>query len=103
MLLIKNMGSKSRSSSANRHNFSFFSSITLYICFLTLYCIFDTVLCDYENTWNFYYEQPCCGSSTGYNSHHVRHHRGKFSSSSSFSIALPSQSTEVDDIDENLI
>uniref|UniRef100_A0A182NI72 Secreted protein n=1 Tax=Anopheles dirus TaxID=7168 RepID=A0A182NI72_9DIPT len=37
---------------------------------------------DYENTWNFYYEQPCCGSGqsnvggigfTG--QHHLRHHR----------------------------
>lgn len=29
---------------------------------------------EYENTWNFYYEQPCCSSSNG---HHLRHHRGK--------------------------
>uniref|UniRef100_A0A182T0C1 Secreted protein n=1 Tax=Anopheles maculatus TaxID=74869 RepID=A0A182T0C1_9DIPT len=37
---------------------------------------------DYENTWNFYYEQPCCGSGQsnvagiGFNGqHHLRHHR----------------------------
>ncbi|XP_058066278.1 semaphorin-2A-like [Anopheles bellator] len=37
---------------------------------------------DYENTWNFYYEQPCCGSGQsssngiGLNGqHHLRHHR----------------------------
>lgn len=29
----------------------------------------------YENTWNFYYEQPCCSNS---NSHHLRHHKGKY-------------------------
>lgn len=28
---------------------------------------------EYENTWNFYYEQPCCGNTNG---HHIRHHRG---------------------------
>lgn len=37
--------------------------------------VIDNVLCDYENTWNFYYEQPCCGSPSG--QHHLRHHRGK--------------------------
>lgn len=30
---------------------------------------------EYENTWNFYYEQPCCANANG---HHIRHHRGKF-------------------------
>lgn len=36
------------------------------------------VRADYENTWNFYYEQPCCGgSSSGGAQHHLRHHRGK--------------------------
>lgn len=29
---------------------------------------------DYENTWNFYYEQPCCGNTNG--QHHLRHHKG---------------------------
>jgi len=30
---------------------------------------------DYENTWNLYYEPPCCtGSAAG---HHLRHHKGK--------------------------
>uniref|UniRef100_A0A182TTT2 Uncharacterized protein n=1 Tax=Anopheles melas TaxID=34690 RepID=A0A182TTT2_9DIPT len=39
---------------------------------------------DYENTWNFYYEQPCCGSGQSNvggisinGQHHLRHHRGK--------------------------
>lgn len=36
--------------------------------------IVDTAVSDYENTWNLYYEQPCCGNTAG---HHIRHHRGK--------------------------
>lgn len=32
------------------------------------------VRCDYENTWNFYYEQPCCGGNNN-GQHHLRHHR----------------------------
>lgn len=34
----------------------------------------DIINCEYENTWNFYYEQPCCSSQSG---HHLRHHKGK--------------------------
>lgn len=34
----------------------------------------DIGICEYENTWNFYYEQPCCSNSNG---HHLRHHKGK--------------------------
>lgn len=53
--------------------------IFLCICVLLTFCfVLDTALCDYENTWNFYYEQPCCGNPTGFSSHHVRHHRGEF-------------------------
>ncbi|KXJ74540.1 hypothetical protein RP20_CCG013423 [Aedes albopictus] len=44
---------------------------------LLLLLVLDGVRCDYENTWNFYYEQPCCGGSTN-GQHHLRHHRGKF-------------------------
>lgn len=36
----------------------------------------DYILCDYENTWNFYYEQPCCGNTNG--QHHLRHHKGNW-------------------------
>lgn len=42
---------------------------------LALVLIADFGLCEYENTWNFYYEQPCCGNTNG---HHLRHHRGKY-------------------------
>lgn len=36
----------------------------------------DAVVGDYENTWNLYYEQPCCGGSSS--GHHIRHqHRGR--------------------------
>uniref|UniRef100_A0A182WBN0 Uncharacterized protein n=1 Tax=Anopheles minimus TaxID=112268 RepID=A0A182WBN0_9DIPT len=31
------------------------------------------VLGDYENTWNSYYEQPCCGGTTN-GPFHLRHH-----------------------------
>lgn len=48
-------------------------------CVLLTFCfVLDTAHCDYENTWNFYYEQPCCGNPTGFSAHHVRHHRGEF-------------------------
>ncbi|KAJ6642294.1 Semaphorin-2A, partial [Pseudolycoriella hygida] len=33
----------------------------------------DYAFGDYENTWNFYYEQPCCGNTNG--QHHLRHHK----------------------------
>lgn len=36
-----------------------------------------SVLGDYENTWNSYYEQPCCGSPAN-QQHHLRHHKGNF-------------------------
>lgn len=42
---------------------------------LVLFLIIDVGFCEYENTWNFYYEQPCCSNS---NSHHLRHHKGKY-------------------------
>lgn len=71
-------GSGSKSSPRKTHFSTLPSSIVAYACVLVLFFIFDSVWCDYENTWNFYYEQPCCGSSTGYNSHHVRHHRGEY-------------------------
>lgn len=41
---------------------------------LILITFLDNVSSDYENTWNFYYEQPCCGNVNG--QHHLRHHRG---------------------------
>lgn len=42
---------------------------------LVLLLIVNIVNCEYENTWNFYYEQQCCSSSNG---HHLRHHKGKY-------------------------
>lgn len=47
----------------------------LFYVILVLFLITDFGVCEYENTWNFYYEQPCCGNSNG---HHLRHHRGKY-------------------------
>ncbi|KFB51405.1 hypothetical protein ZHAS_00019881 [Anopheles sinensis] len=50
---------------------------------------------DYENTWNFYYEQPCCGSGqsnggVGFNGqHHIRHHKALVASEA-LALALPS-------------
>ncbi|XP_055528942.1 semaphorin-2A isoform X1 [Wyeomyia smithii] len=44
---------------------------------VTLLCavsLLAGVRCDYENTWNFYYEQPCCGGNSN-GQHHLRHHR----------------------------
>lgn len=35
------------------------------------------VLGDYENTWNSYYEQPCCGGTTN-GPFHLRHHGGRW-------------------------
>lgn len=36
--------------------------------------ILDYTNADYESTWNFYYEQPCC---LNINSHrHLRHRKG---------------------------
>uniref|UniRef100_A0A336MJD2 CSON000679 protein n=1 Tax=Culicoides sonorensis TaxID=179676 RepID=A0A336MJD2_CULSO len=64
-----------RSSSSSS---SFLSYSCMLLAFLFLFCILiDTVTCDYENTWNFYYEQPCCGTGGTSNSgpHHLRHHR----------------------------
>lgn len=55
------------------HN-SIFNNI---LCILILFAINSIILVssDYENTWNFYYEQPCCGNTNG--QHHLRHHRGE--------------------------
>lgn len=44
-------------------------------CLMVLLLLVDTAQSDYENTWNFYYEQPCCGNTNG--QHHLRHHRGE--------------------------
>lgn len=41
---------------------------------LFLLLLLDTiVLADYENTWNSYFEQPCCNSIEP----HYRHHKGE--------------------------
>lgn len=35
------------------------------LCMTLLFLVFYVMYaaCDYENTWNFYYEQPCCGGA----------------------------------------
>ncbi|TMW46100.1 hypothetical protein DOY81_008819 [Sarcophaga bullata] len=35
----------------------------------------DYAYSDYENTWNLYYEQPCCMG--GISQHHIRHHKDR--------------------------
>lgn len=30
---------------------------------------------DFQNSWNFYYEQPCCSADVGKSKHHFRHRR----------------------------
>ncbi|XP_063698787.1 semaphorin-2A isoform X2 [Culicoides brevitarsis] len=43
---------------------------------LVMFMLPYSAKCDYENTWNFYYEQPCCSTySLSGGSHHLRHHR----------------------------
>lgn len=41
------------------------------VLFLWIY-FSSGVFAAYENTWNLYYEQPCCGSS----GHGYKHHKG---------------------------
>lgn len=41
---------------------------------LLLTCGAQQIAGDYENTWNFYYEQPCCSGNDM--SSHARHKRG---------------------------
>jgi len=36
----------------------------------------DYARADYENTWNLYYEPPCCTGASAVG-HHLRHHKGK--------------------------
>lgn len=52
-------------------------TIILYLSYIlmAILIVADSTVCEYENTWNFYYEQPCC---TNLNGHHLRHHRGKY-------------------------
>lgn len=59
----------------------FLSNSCMLVVFIGLFFVLiDSAACDYENTWNFYYEQPCCGSSSSSSGpHHLRHHRGKCS------------------------
>lgn len=55
--------------------------------FLILACLTPGAFSEYENTWNFYYEQPCCGSDSS-SSHEPpqsingqvphRFHRGRY-------------------------
>lgn len=46
---------------------------------LLLFIIYnvDYARADYENTWNLYYEPPCCTGAAAAVGHHLRHHKGK--------------------------
>lgn len=54
--------------------------------FLVLACMTPGAFSEYENTWNFYYEQPCCGTTPPHNvaSNSIngqvphRFHRGRY-------------------------
>lgn len=56
--------------------------------FLILACMTPGAFSEYENTWNFYYEQPCCGSTPSHEtpSNSIngqvphRFHRGRYPS-----------------------
>lgn len=50
---------------------SYLQSVSVLFFLLLLDTI---VLADYENTWNSYFEQPCCNSI---GPHYYRHHKGK--------------------------
>lgn len=54
--------------------------------FLIVACWTPGAFSEYENTWNFYYEQPCCGSSPAHEMGNNingqvphRFHRGRYS------------------------
>lgn len=53
---------------------SYLLSVSVLLCLLLLDKI---VVGDYENTWNTYFEQPCCNGNTNGQQHHLRHHKGK--------------------------
>uniref|UniRef100_A0A182Y2H0 Uncharacterized protein n=1 Tax=Anopheles stephensi TaxID=30069 RepID=A0A182Y2H0_ANOST len=46
---------------------------TVVLLLLGLLFLPGVVQGDYENTWNSYYEQPCCGGTTN-GPFHLRHH-----------------------------
>lgn len=80
--LLQKMGRQQAPSSsfaamANQRNCLPCTGLLLQLIYtiIVLLLIIDSSVCEYENTWNFYYEQPCCGNSNG---HHLRHHRGKY-------------------------
>lgn len=63
--------------------------------------LIDHAFGDYENTWNFYYEQPCCGNTNG--QHHLRHHKGgklMFFTENIFLLIQSSHPTLVDHVRE---
>ncbi|CAO1348813.1 unnamed protein product [Diamesa serratosioi] len=51
---------------------SYLLSVSVLLCLLLLDKI---VVGDYENTWNTYFEQPCCNGNTNGQQHHLRHHK----------------------------
>lgn len=54
----------------NKFKMSYLPSVSVLFFLLLLDTI---VLADYENTWNSYFEQPCCNTN---GPHHFRHHKG---------------------------
>lgn len=54
----------------NKFKMSYLPSVSVLFFLLLLDTI---VLADYENTWNSYFEQPCCNTN---GPHRFRHHKG---------------------------
>uniref|UniRef100_A0A182K7W7 Uncharacterized protein n=1 Tax=Anopheles christyi TaxID=43041 RepID=A0A182K7W7_9DIPT len=55
------------------------TGVLMMVVVLMLLPLPGAVLGDYENTWNSYYEQPCCGGTTN-GPFHLRHHGEAFHS-----------------------
>ncbi|XP_061387720.1 semaphorin-2A [Musca vetustissima] len=54
--------------------------MSIMVTFVVLAVCVKNISCDYENTWNFYNEQPCCGGSdnANYATKHRRDHVREF-------------------------
>lgn len=71
---IRKMATKQQSD--YQHFYKMFDIyVKLALIIVSICMLINIANCEYENTWNFYYEQPCCGNVNG---HHIRHHRGNY-------------------------
>lgn len=63
------------------------SGCSAYLWLLIIYNV-DYARADYENTWNLYYEPPCCTGAAAAVGHHLRHHKGKSALPSPFTLHI---------------